>query len=83
MTVQEKAARAMRRNEVTKTSCGSGPPGKASVLILIRQGMADAMSVSNVVVMGETTIVDHYAVKFNDRKLGDEVRALTMEGFGL
>lgn len=79
MTLEERAARALRAGKVTKTACSS----KAAVLKKIKDDDADAMSVGEPFKLEDTVLVSHYAIRFNDRKLGQAVRLITMEGFGI
>jgi len=79
MGLEERASKAMKNGEVTKVPCGS----KSAVLSKIEKGEADAMSVSDPVQVGELSVMSHYAVRFNDRELGEAVRKLVMRGFGL
>lgn len=79
MTVQERAVAALDAGEATKTAC----PSKQAVLKKIKDGDADAMSVGAPFMLEDSVVVSHYAVRFKDRQLGESVRQLTMEGFGL
>ena len=79
MGLEERASKAMKNGEVTKVPCSS----KGAVLSKIKDDEADAMSVSDPIQIGEMSVMSHYAVRFNDRELGEAVRKLVMMGFGL
>jgi len=80
MTLEQEAAAAMSRNEVTKVICAS----KHEVLGKIKRGEADALSVTQTgVVLENGELLSHHAVVFHDRKLGERVRQAMMRGFGL
>ena len=94
MGIQERAQLAFDSGEVTKKSCSS----KDDVLYLIENGFYDILHIIGVVpcfftVCGNDCfeigmfeigpMLHHYAVRFNDRELGDQVRDLCLRGFGL
>lgn len=77
MTLEKRAAEALRKGECHKKPC----PSKANALKRIESGKADAMSVDPYS-MGEVTLMNHFAIRFHDRTLGAAVRKLTLRGFG-
>lgn len=80
--LEQRAQEAMEKGEATQTR----QPSKQAVLDLIKDDKADALSVSRAEFWIEdpgSPFLTHYAVRFNDRKLGEEVRAHTMRGFNL
>jgi len=79
MNIEQQAAQAMEAGEIDRTPCGS----KQQVLDKIADDEADAMTVGNPVVIGETMIASHTAIRFHDRELGAKVRTLTMRGFNI
>lgn len=79
MTIEKQAAMALRKGECDKLSCTT----KAGALKRIEDGLADAMSIDPQLIMGEVPLMNHYAVRFHDRTLGEAVRKLTLQGFGL
>lgn len=79
LSLETRAGVAMEKNECDKEHCGS----KVEVMRRIEEGQADAMSVSNDLIIGEHTLKSHYAVRFHDRALGEAVRQHTMKGFGI
>lgn len=76
--IEMRAEAAFDATEFTCTVCSS----KQDVLNRIRRDEADVMSVDTLSYQGES-MPRHYAVRFDDRELGVQVRSMTMRGFGL
>jgi hypothetical protein len=79
ISVEEKAQEAVNRGEITKTLCDT----KQEVLDLIQADKADAISVVPMGFWQEDPILSHYAIRFNDRELGEQARVITMRGFNI
>lgn len=81
MHIEQLANRAMGQGDVTRTPC----PSKQAVLDLIKKDEADTLSVTQEAFqVGEfKPNFRHFAIRFNDRELGEQVRQHTMRGFGL
>ena len=68
---------AIDQGACTRTPCES----KAAALALIRDGQADLMTVQQPAFWIEAPTLLHFAIRFDDRELGDAARALSIEGF--
>jgi len=79
VTLEERAKAAFAKGECDRESC----PSKEAVLSRIEDGRADAMSAGPVLTIGDLTLMTHTAIHFHDRELGEAVRKVTLEGFGL
>lgn len=68
---------AIDRGECTRTPCES----KAAAVALIRDGKADLMTVKEPDFWIEVPVLLLFAIRFDDRELGEAARALSLEGF--
>ena len=81
LSLEQQAAKALKAGKMIRTPCKS----KQEVLHLICCDRADAMSVIPPSFhMGEFEAgMSHYAIRFEDRVLGEQVRQHSIRGFGL
>lgn len=79
MSIQERAQLAFDSGEVTKIPCSN----KDDALHLIENGSHDLLHVIGTGVFETGPVFQHYAIRFNDRELGDQIRDLCLRGFGL
>jgi hypothetical protein len=82
--IRPRCRAALKQGECDRTPCES----KAAVLDLIRTGAADMMVVISEdplswIPFGELPKLEHVAIRFHDRALGDAARELSLDGFKL